>query len=207
MDKIDIENRTFSKITSKGRIDIRLWDSVALKEAVINAIIHNDYSREIPPKFEIFPDRIEITSYGRLFEGMNDEDFFGVLSLPRNKEIMRIYRDLNMAEQLGSGVPRILKSYPKNSFIFGDSYIRMVFMSSEPVYSNTTDRFTQNTTQNTTQKILNLLLESPNLTRKQIAKEIGVSENGVKYQLNKMKNDRLIERKGSDRSGYWVVKN
>ncbi len=48
-------------------------------------------------------------------------------------------------------------------------------------------------------------MNSPNLTRKQIAKQIGISENGVKYQLNKMKNDGVIERKGSDRSGYWEI--
>ena len=114
-------------------------------------------------------------------------------------------QDLNLVEQLGSGVPRILKSYPKSSFIFGNSYIRMVFVANEPVYGINTNDVPQNTTQNTTQKIVELLLNSPNLTRKQIAKQIGISENGVKYQLNKMKNDGVIERKGSDRSGYWEI--
>ena len=48
------------------RIETPLWNKVALREAVINAIVHNDYSFEVPPKFEIFPDRLEITSAGRL---------------------------------------------------------------------------------------------------------------------------------------------
>jgi ATP-dependent DNA helicase RecG len=70
IDKLELENKTISKITYKERIDTRLWNAVALREAIINAIIHNDYTREIPPKFEIFSDRLEITSYGGLFEGM-----------------------------------------------------------------------------------------------------------------------------------------
>jgi len=76
LDKINIENATYARITSKERIEKRLWDEVALREAIINAMVHNDYSREIPPKFEIFSDRIEITSAGSLPEGISEEDFF-----------------------------------------------------------------------------------------------------------------------------------
>ena len=93
LDKIELENRTATKITSKERLDSRLWDSIAIREAVINAIVHNDYSREVPPKFEIFSDRIEITSTGSLPEGVDREEFFEGFSIPRNKELMRIYKD------------------------------------------------------------------------------------------------------------------
>ncbi len=127
LDKLEIENRTAATITARKRIESRLWDAVAIREAVINAIVHNDYTREIPPKFEIFPDRLEITSYGGLFEGMSKEDFFSGLSLPKNKELMRIFRDLDIVEQLGSGVPRILRAYSKECFVFGDSFTRMIF--------------------------------------------------------------------------------
>lgn len=58
IDKIEIENPTTIQITSKERINIRLWDSVALREAIVNAFVHNDFTNEVPPKFEIFPDRI-----------------------------------------------------------------------------------------------------------------------------------------------------
>src|SRR5690606_8527918 len=76
IDKIELENRTMSQITPRERIDTRLWNQVALREAIINAIVHNDYTREVPPKFEIFSDRIEMTSYGTLIDGLEREDFF-----------------------------------------------------------------------------------------------------------------------------------
>ena len=67
LDKLEVENTTFAKITSKERIETHFWDTIAIREAVINAIIHNDYTNEIPPKFEIFDDRLEITSAGSFF--------------------------------------------------------------------------------------------------------------------------------------------
>ncbi|MCX6309899.1 MAG: putative DNA binding domain-containing protein, partial [Bacteroidia bacterium] len=85
LDKLELENRTAATITSKERIDERFWNSIALREAVINAIVHNDFTREVPPKFEIFSDRIEITSTGSLPEGMTENEFFEGFSIPRNK--------------------------------------------------------------------------------------------------------------------------
>ena len=116
LDKFELENKTLSRITSKERENQRIWNPIALREAVINAIIHNDYTNEVPPKFEIFYNRIEITSAGGLPDGLTQDEFFDGISLPRNKELMRIFKDLDMVEQLGSGVPRILESYGREFF-------------------------------------------------------------------------------------------
>ena len=75
LDKIDIENRTSATITSKERKEKRLWNPIALREAIINAFVHNDYTRELTPKFEFFADRIEITSAGSLPEGLSESEF------------------------------------------------------------------------------------------------------------------------------------
>jgi len=133
LDKIDLENRTAATITSKERKEQRLWSAIALREAIINAFVHNDYTREIPPKFEIFSDRIEITSAGSLPEGLSRDEFFEGFSIPRNKELMRIYKDLEMVEQLGSGIPRILEHYGRDRFQFSENFLRMAFPSIEKV--------------------------------------------------------------------------
>ena len=125
LDKLSIENRTFTQITAKERIERKMLDPVALREAVINAIIHNDFSNEIPPKFELFSDRLEITSAGKLPEGFSLDEFFEGYSIPRNKELMRIFRDLDMVEQMGSGITRILQAYPKSIYRFTNNFIRI----------------------------------------------------------------------------------
>ncbi len=146
LDKLELENKTTTKITSKERHDKRLWNAIAIREAVINAIVHNDYSKEIPPKFEIFSDRLEITSAGSLPEGLGQDEFFEGYSVPRNKEIMRIYKDIEMVEHLGSGVPRILESYKKDCFIFTNNFLRMVFPATELVTDQDTDQVTDQDT-------------------------------------------------------------
>lgn len=127
LDKVNLENRTLTRITARERINSPLWAQIALREAIINAIVHNDYTNEIPPKFEIFDDRIEITSAGSLPDELSTEEFFLGISVPRNKELMRVFKDLDLVEHLGSGVPRILKSYPRESFHFTANFVRMVF--------------------------------------------------------------------------------
>lgn len=100
---------------------------------IIATKLSSDFTREVPPKFEIFADRIEITSAGTLSEGLSEADFFDGVSIPRNRELMRVYRDLELVEQLGSGVPRILESYGRECFRFMDNFIRMAFPATESV--------------------------------------------------------------------------
>ncbi|MBL1411526.1 hypothetical protein JKG61_22395 [Sphingobacterium sp. C459-1T] len=64
-------------------------------------------------------------------EGLSEEEFFDGVSFPRNRELMRVYRDLELVEQLGSGVPRILESYDKECFKFLDNFTRITFPISE----------------------------------------------------------------------------
>lgn len=49
------------------------------------------------------------------------------ISMPRNQEIMRIFKDLELVEHLGSGIPRILEFYPKECFRFTENFLRMTF--------------------------------------------------------------------------------
>ncbi len=51
--KVEVENKTYARITGKAqREERRLWNARALREAIINAILHNDYTTEAPPKVE-----------------------------------------------------------------------------------------------------------------------------------------------------------
>ena len=131
LEKLKVENKTFARITSSRREQRKLLSPVALREAVINAIIHNNYSNEVPPKFELFADRLEITSAGGLPAGFDEDEFFMGYSVPQNKELMRVFRDLDMVEQLGSGVPRILAYYPRSIYRFTTNFIRLVLPFAE----------------------------------------------------------------------------
>lgn len=124
LEKMKIENITRTKVTSSKRLEKNLIEPLALREALINAIVHNDYSNEIPPVFEIFNNCVVLTSYGGLISGQSKEDFFSCSSMPRNRELMRVFKDLGLVEQLGSGMSRILNSYDKDIFEISEHFIQ-----------------------------------------------------------------------------------
>lgn len=88
LEKLKIENITRAKVTNTKRVEKNLVEPIPMREAVINAIVHSDFSREIPPVFEIFSDKMIFTSYGGLIPGQSKEDFFSCSSMPRNRELM-----------------------------------------------------------------------------------------------------------------------
>ncbi len=97
----------FSDIRRKDVWSIPL---TMLKEAVINAIVHADYSQKgAPIRVSFFDDRIEIENPGILLPGMTIEDVKTGVSKIRNRVIARVFRELDLIEQWGSGFQRILR--------------------------------------------------------------------------------------------------
>ena len=183
---------------------------MAIREAVINSIVHNDFTREMPPKFEIFADRFEITSAGTLPEGLSEEDFFDGVSIPRNRELMRVYRDLELVEQLGSGVPRILESYGRECFRFMDNFIRMTFPTSEEVipHSGLADGLADGLAYGLVEsqrKIVELVKTNPKISKKEMSKSIGISTTAIDKHIHRLRDKNILKRVGSNRSGYWEL--
>src|SRR5699024_2461567 len=154
LDKLKIENTIATEITYKERKETPLWDHVALREAVINAIVHNDWTSEVPPVFEIYSDRIEITSTGGLGAIKNKEDFFTGFTKPINRELMRIFKDVELVEHLGSGMGRILPAYGRDSFQITDNFMRLVFYKANlKVEQETNDTERYRTIPNDTERL------------------------------------------------------
>jgi predicted HTH transcriptional regulator len=126
LDKLEVENKTFAKITSRNRRERKLINAVALREAFINAVVHNDYNLGWPV-VEFFSDRLTITSTGGLVEGLSKEDFFNGRSMLRNRELMRVFKDVELVEGLGSGMSRILDAYDRSAFEITPSFIVVTF--------------------------------------------------------------------------------
>ena len=81
-----------------------------LREVVINALVHADYSqRGTPHRIAFFDDRIEVESPGLLLPGLTIEDMKQGVSHIRNPVIARVFKELDLIEQWGSGIPGIFR--------------------------------------------------------------------------------------------------
>jgi len=202
LDRLDSENRTFAKITSKNRLEQERVNSIALKEAVINAIVHNDYTKGVP-LVEIYSDRIEVTSCGGLVSDLTEEDFFKCRSMPRNRELMRVFRDMDLVEQIGSGMSRILNIYDRSIFELTPSFTVVTFPFAdgfENLHEKINDKINGKI-----KSLLEILKNNPTATIPDLVEVTGKSQSTISRELKGYQEAGLLRREGSRKNGKWVV--
>lgn len=217
LDRLDAENTIYAKIEYKGRKEVEMIDKAALKEAVINAIVHNDYSYGNSPIIELYSDRIEITSAGGLPQELSQEEFLEGVTAPRNKELIRVFKDVDLIENIGSGVLRILDAYDKSCFKFMEHFLRVTFKYRENPfkYENITPKdgaingeindgkkITTNE-----QKVLDCIIKNPNISQKEISEKTEIPYRTVQRLIASLKSKNIITRIGSNKLGYWNIFN
>ena len=90
------------------RADVLNLPELALREAVINAVVHADYSQQgAPIRIAVFEDRVEIDNPGLLVFGLTIDDINRGVSRLRNRVIGRVFQELRLIEQWGSGIQRM----------------------------------------------------------------------------------------------------
>ena len=110
-DFLDMHNHTNAKVKGLYREDFRDYPEEALREALLNAIVHRDYSFSSSTLISIFDDRIEFISIGGLPKNIALDDILLGLSVPRNEYLASIFYRLGLIEAYGTGIPIIMRSY------------------------------------------------------------------------------------------------
>lgn len=223
LDKLDVENQVHSVITPTGRIDTPLWDKLSIREALINAVVHNDYSYGAPSKVELFSDHLEITSIGRIPDGVARDDFFNGVSMPKNKELMRVFRDVEMVEALGSGMLRIMRKYGRENFEFGQSYVRFKVPYNWDGTNNGTNNGTENVlddSEELTERQRLILRQLVSTSQKNdtksgtkndvetvssLSSKFSISVRTLKRDLATLQQLAYISHEGPSNGGYWLI--
>jgi ATP-dependent DNA helicase RecG len=212
LDKLNVANTTVVRVGgSAARREFNLVDKDAMREAVLNAIIHNDYINGSYPQFEIYDDRLEIVSTGGLPIGLPEDEFFRGRSHPRNRELMRIFSDMELCEQLGSGMKKILKTYPKDIFEISDNFISVTFPYNKEALSVLTEHKNGgvnggvNYLSKNAKVVLDIIKEDGSITQQEMAKESKVSIRTVQRALKELKDKNIIVREGSAKTGIYSL--
>lgn len=178
-------NRTVIDSSGK-RNDREQYPPEAVREAVLNALIHRDYSvfsENSPVRVEIFTDRLEITSPGGLYGRARIETLGYESQETRNSILTSILETLKISENRYSGIPtmrNVLKraGLPEPEFIDTGTTFKVIFR-------NVPDRSVEQTLTETEKQILEYC-RIPR-TRKEIANHLGKTYNYVNsYILKKM---------------------
>ena len=199
----------------------------AMREAVINAVIHRDYASPTTIQIRVYDDRIMIWNAVQSPPEWTTGQPAGELSSkPFNPRIAYAFFRAGMIEAWGRGIRRIIdickeagnptpewKAEPGGGglwlrFPYSTEYRAADILNDNATAQETTQEIaatTQETTTTTQERILALLRAEPEITRRRLAERVGITPDGVRYHLNKLRAAGAIRHVGATKSGRWEV--
>ena len=221
--RIQAENICVSDTTVRPRKDTYLFDYDCVNEAILNALVHNDWTIT-EPQISLFSDRIEILSHGGLPKGMTVQQFYDGISHPRNATLMRIFLSMGLTEHTGHGIPTIIRKYDKSAFEVADNYIRCVIPFDQSVVESIEENVGINVGINvglnasvglnvgtnvglnkTEKTVISNLLEKFDYTAEELAEKTGLTKRTIERALSGLQKKGKIKRIGAKKAGHWLV--
>ena len=181
----------------------------AIREIVMNMIVHRDYRDAADAIVKIFDNHIEFFNPGRLPDSISENDLLenNYMSTPRNKLVAGIFKSMGLIEKYGSGIRRIIEYFesaglPKPTFknksngFLVTIYSKVSQIDNDPLNDPLNDRQIN---------IISFIKKDIYITKEELANKCFVSLETIKRDIYKMQKMNIIERKGSRKTGYWQI--
>jgi ATP-dependent DNA helicase RecG len=190
--------RKGSLIRGVTRQDIPEYPEVALREAIVNAVAHRDYSQFVRGshiQVRMFADRLEVQNPGGLYGGVTVDELKEGQST-RNRLLVQLMEDMHLVENRGSGIDAMLDAM-RNANLqpprFEDKRTSfLVVLYNAPAMSDE-------------ERILAYIREHGSIKRADCQQLLGVDEIKAKYVLRKMKDAGLLLQEGTRRGAHYVL--
>ena len=219
-DFIDFRNQTRATIEKLYRVDVRDYPEVAVREALLNLLVHRDYSFSASAFISIYEDRIEFVSIGGLMPGIDLEDVMVGISVCRNQDLANVFYRLHLIEAYGTGMGKIMKAYEsmqvkpviettKNAFKIILPNINAKYetenatvktKSGTPVTVHTEKKLSDEE-----EKILEYARKLGAITRNDVIGLLEVSASTAARVIRKMVKTNLLEQKGKARNTHYTI--
>lgn len=210
-DYIDHYNRVRSEFPGLKRVDLRDYPVEALREALLNAIVHRDYSFSGSTLISMFDDRIKIVTLGGLVKGISKEDIDLGVSILRNQYLGDIFYHLHFIEAYGTGIPKIRECYEdyevKPKIEISDNAFKITLPNTNTVAEDAVidDRKQEHLTERE-QDVIALFEEKEEIVRKDIESALLVSTPMAILLLRQLTGKHVIERIGSGKNIRYRLK-
>lgn len=205
---IDRYNRTRAEFTGLERVDMRDYPVEAVREALLNAIVHRDYSFSGPTLISIFEDRIEFVTIGGLVKGISLDDVKLGVSVLRNQYLANIFYRLKLIEAYGTGILKINECYDEymeKPLIETTDHAFKITLPNTNYHierCNTMDDTKNRGMINLTKKeerintVLDLCHRNGYVVRKDIEEELGISQATAILLLRELIEDGILLKRG-----------
>ena len=204
---LELFNKTKGKIVGLERIDTKDYPEYALRESLLNAVIHRDYNYKGSILISLYEDHFEITSLGGIVKGLSIKDLYLGISESRNPNLANIFYRLKYVESFGTGIGRIIESYKnydkKPIFVDTDNAFNVTLYNINYVEDDK-KILPSNLTQE--EKIIEYLKKNIKINRSIVEQLLDISSTRAKVILNSMCEKKLIEMIGNGKNTMYVLK-
>lgn len=210
---IDLRNQTQATFEKLRRIDRRDYPEEAVREALLNSIVHRDYAYSASTIISVFDDRMEFVSIGGLVSGLAVEDIMIGLSMCRNPKLAKVFYKLNFIEAYGTGMPKITRAYRNTGKEAKIEVTENAFKIILPNLNYTDSSFTtetntdKNPIPNEYTIVLDFIKTHEFIKRVDVESLLNVKQATANRLLKKMYTAGLIEQIGNGKSTKYIAQN
>ncbi len=213
---------SISPITYEGikRIDKPSYPREALREAVLNSIIHADYGARTPIQIKVYPDRMEIANDGSPPSDWTIDTLLTAhKSHPGNPSMATVFYRAGKIEGFGRGIQKILDQYtgsdakaPEFKFnsseftitLYDENYIEGI--PTQTSINEWKDNLSKVKLSDNELAVYDLIVHSEFTSARDVASKLGISYASVNRAISLLVDKEMIKRVGSKKSGHWIVK-
>ena len=198
---LDMRNQTKATFDGLYRIDTRDYPEDALREALLNSLIHRDYSFRASTLVSVYADRIEFVSVGGLPSGIELDDIMLGLSVCRNPKLAAIFYRLQLIEAYGTGMPKIMNAYTETELkpkIEVSSNAFKITLPNRNTGANHTETLV-GTLKSEEKRILDFIGSHGHIVRSDVDRLLDVSQATANRILKRMVAEGLIYQDGNGR--------
>lgn len=205
-DYIDFRNQKHSRFEKLLRIDTRDYPEEAVREALLNVIIHRDYSIGSSAIISLYDDRLELVSVGGLMTGITQDDIMMGISVCRNPKLAGVFYRLQLIEAYGTGLPKIRNAYQGTGrspqFLISSHVFKVILpninypgddLTWQPVKD---ERSISNVLPSGENRILEALNTKEFITRREVEELLGLGQTAAGRIIKKLVEEGDLHREG-----------